>query len=574
MSSSTVGGRFLARLPLAVVVLDPEDVLEPVGDREAAILGALGDDALRPEVHRKLRPVVLAGGKLGPLLLQLPLPASCAAPAARAAPSPARSRRRASASRAAPPASPPRAARAAPRRTPPAPRSRDAPSPTGSHPSSAPGWSAGAPRRRASEPARRSAAGRGCRRSAGARTARRCSDPTACRAATESAPSAGSSNAASGDARRTPTEARRADRGPAGQATPPPPPTTRQRSPRRPCRRPLAPQRSDRAGRPGSSTRTPLAGKSSGYPGGALASGQAIVTGQHPRRADRQRIKRLRLSRQLPLTRRQPDIEPAERDPHRPRHQLSRQTRRIGSRIDILLVIRLIDLARSSSASEPSTSPKALADRAAISLVDPVQLKAALIDLSLDRVQLRLDRPHPPAHASARAASDSPSTCSNAGNTNACEVSIRVSSDRFSDQRDARASRELHVRRRSTVGDGSALDEPDLVLERRTPSAARSRSIEDAQRVQDREQRKQLSRSIVGDESRRPLVAEDAARGRHASAKPALRAAGPRQAWPEVECSSSGRTSRPVVVIVPSQLRQPSISRRPSPSSPRDGSLQ
>ena len=52
----------------------PEDVLEPVGDREAAILGALGDDALGPEVHRKLRPVVLAGGKLGPLLLQLLLP--------------------------------------------------------------------------------------------------------------------------------------------------------------------------------------------------------------------------------------------------------------------------------------------------------------------------------------------------------------------------------------------------------------------------------------------------------------------------------------------------------------------
>ena len=57
--------------PLAVGTLGPEDVLEPVGDGEAAVGGALGHDPLGPEVHREMRPVVLAGGEVVPAALEL-----------------------------------------------------------------------------------------------------------------------------------------------------------------------------------------------------------------------------------------------------------------------------------------------------------------------------------------------------------------------------------------------------------------------------------------------------------------------------------------------------------------------
>src|SRR5690606_4832614 len=64
----------LACGPLAVGALDPEHVRESMGNREAAVLRALRDDALGPEVHREVRPVVLALAERVPGGLQLLLP--------------------------------------------------------------------------------------------------------------------------------------------------------------------------------------------------------------------------------------------------------------------------------------------------------------------------------------------------------------------------------------------------------------------------------------------------------------------------------------------------------------------
>ena len=66
--------RRLARRPLAVRALDPEHVLEAVGDGEAAVRRALGHHALGPEVHREVGPVVLALAERVPGGLQLLLP--------------------------------------------------------------------------------------------------------------------------------------------------------------------------------------------------------------------------------------------------------------------------------------------------------------------------------------------------------------------------------------------------------------------------------------------------------------------------------------------------------------------
>ena len=58
-SSSTGRVGVWSWLPLAVIALDPENILKPVGDGEAAVSRALWNDALGPEVHCEVRPVVL-----------------------------------------------------------------------------------------------------------------------------------------------------------------------------------------------------------------------------------------------------------------------------------------------------------------------------------------------------------------------------------------------------------------------------------------------------------------------------------------------------------------------------------
>ena len=110
-------GRFLARLPFAVFVFDPEDILETVRDREAAIVARTSGRRARATGASRAAPSRTCRQRARPTSSSARAASTCAAPAAKAAPSPARSRRRASASRSAPPASPPRAARAAPRQT-------------------------------------------------------------------------------------------------------------------------------------------------------------------------------------------------------------------------------------------------------------------------------------------------------------------------------------------------------------------------------------------------------------------------------------------------------------------------
>ena len=73
-SSSTERVGISRRCPLAVRALDPEDVLETVGDGEASVRRALRHDALGPEVHREVRPVVLAIAQGVPRGLELLLP--------------------------------------------------------------------------------------------------------------------------------------------------------------------------------------------------------------------------------------------------------------------------------------------------------------------------------------------------------------------------------------------------------------------------------------------------------------------------------------------------------------------
>ena len=68
------GGDGAARAPFVVEVFDPEERFEAVGDGEAAVGLALGDDALRPEVHGKVRPVVFAGREGVPGRFELFLP--------------------------------------------------------------------------------------------------------------------------------------------------------------------------------------------------------------------------------------------------------------------------------------------------------------------------------------------------------------------------------------------------------------------------------------------------------------------------------------------------------------------
>ena len=63
-----------ARLPLAVGFFYPEYVLDAVSDRQAPVGRTLRNHALRPEVHREVRPVVRARGELVLLALELPLP--------------------------------------------------------------------------------------------------------------------------------------------------------------------------------------------------------------------------------------------------------------------------------------------------------------------------------------------------------------------------------------------------------------------------------------------------------------------------------------------------------------------
>src|SRR5262249_9430885 len=60
--------------PLAVAALDPEHILEAVGNGQASVLRALRDHALWPDVHREMRPVVLALAELVPGGYQLLLP--------------------------------------------------------------------------------------------------------------------------------------------------------------------------------------------------------------------------------------------------------------------------------------------------------------------------------------------------------------------------------------------------------------------------------------------------------------------------------------------------------------------
>ena len=63
-----------ARLPFAGGVFVPEGVLEAVGDGEAAVLGTLGHDTFRPQVHCKVGPVVVTFAELVPGGLALLLP--------------------------------------------------------------------------------------------------------------------------------------------------------------------------------------------------------------------------------------------------------------------------------------------------------------------------------------------------------------------------------------------------------------------------------------------------------------------------------------------------------------------
>ena len=64
----------LARLPLLIIVVIPEHVLEAVCDSEAPVLGTLRHDALGPEMHGEVCPVVLAGAERVPSRFQLLLP--------------------------------------------------------------------------------------------------------------------------------------------------------------------------------------------------------------------------------------------------------------------------------------------------------------------------------------------------------------------------------------------------------------------------------------------------------------------------------------------------------------------
>src|SRR5690606_41407425 len=67
-------GRRLARGPRAARALDPENVIEAVGNGKASVLGELRHHALGPEVHREMGPVVLALAERVPGGLELLLP--------------------------------------------------------------------------------------------------------------------------------------------------------------------------------------------------------------------------------------------------------------------------------------------------------------------------------------------------------------------------------------------------------------------------------------------------------------------------------------------------------------------
>ena len=62
------------RLPLPIIPFLPEDIFKAVRDRKAAVLCTFGDDALGPQMHGDVRPIVITGNELVPLALQLLLP--------------------------------------------------------------------------------------------------------------------------------------------------------------------------------------------------------------------------------------------------------------------------------------------------------------------------------------------------------------------------------------------------------------------------------------------------------------------------------------------------------------------
>src|SRR5487761_1137815 len=66
--------RPLSGSPLAIVGFCPEDILEPVGNCEAAVGCALGNDPCGPEVHRNMGPVVFASYEFVPLGVEFLLP--------------------------------------------------------------------------------------------------------------------------------------------------------------------------------------------------------------------------------------------------------------------------------------------------------------------------------------------------------------------------------------------------------------------------------------------------------------------------------------------------------------------
>ena len=187
---------------------------------------------------------------------------------------------------------------------------------------------------------------------------------------------------------------------------------------------------------------------------------QAVVAGEHRGRADRQRIERLGLGRQLAGTRGEPDVEAAERDADGPGHELGGEGRGVGFCFRLGLVV--VGVGAVLGVLGVGAAPaEALGDGAAVLLVDAVQGEAALVDLGLDLSELGLDRlRRARPRRAARAASVRPGIWRSAGRTNAWLVSVRVSRLRLSDQarraRAARAASSAGVR----SGTGSAFSVP------------------------------------------------------------------------------------------------------------------
>ena len=136
----------------------------------------------------------------------------------------------------------------------------------------------------------------------------------------------------------------------------------------------------------------PVGGEAQGIAGGRTIERQAVVAGEHGGRADRQRIERLGLGRQLAGTGGEADVEAAEGDPDRPGDELGGEGRRVGRRFRLGLVLGVGVRFVLGSLGVGAAPAEALGDGAAVLLVDAVQVEAALVDLGLDRRELGVDR--------------------------------------------------------------------------------------------------------------------------------------------------------------------------------------